>query len=53
MKYLIYIPFFLFVGLSFIIGGICWLWKFDSRHFKAGLQFLNKKVRFAQYMDRI
>ena len=52
MKYLLYIPFFLFIGLSFIIGGICYMWKFDSRHFATGCRMLNKKLRFAEYMDR-
>jgi len=32
------------VILSFIIGGICYLYRFNSRDFFTGLRFINKKV---------
>ena len=52
MKYLSYVPFFLFVVISFIIGAVCYLWGFDKDHFKAGLKYLNKRLKFAEFMDR-
>ena len=55
MKYLLYGPLFLFAGtfviVSFLIGAICYLWEFNTRHFKLGFKFLNSKTQFAKFMD--
>ena len=52
MKYLIYVPFFLFVLLSLLIGCICYLWKFDKKNFRTGVRFLNSRIRFVEFINR-
>ena len=45
MKHLVIIPVYsvLFI-LSFVIGGIMWLYSFDKKHLYMGTSFINSKV---------
>lgn len=53
MKYLLTIPLFLLVGVSFVIGAICYCWSFKKQHFKKGMQWLNKQFNFVNLLDKL
>lgn len=52
MKYLVFIPFLMFVGLSFIVGVLFWLWAFNKDQFRIGFSYLNERVKFSQFMEK-
>jgi len=53
MKHLVIIPVYvLLLVLSFVIGGICYLYSFNKEHFFVGTRFINKKiVKFANWYN--
>jgi hypothetical protein len=45
MKYIIYsIPLLIVVMLSFLLGGICYLWGFKKRHYRWGVSYINEET---------
>lgn len=52
MKYLVFIPFGIFLAVSYTIGALCFCWRFSKRDFKKGLTYINDKYDFVDYIDR-
>jgi hypothetical protein len=50
MKHVILMPIWatLFVS-SFILGGLCWLYKFSKNDFFSGVRAINTKTNFAKW----
>lgn len=45
MKYLIFFPpLLLLIIISFILGGICYLWGFKESHFRWGASYINEVI---------
>lgn len=45
MKYvLLLIPFMIMVVVSFLLGGVFYLWKFSYRDFRHGTSYINENV---------
>ncbi len=44
MKYLLYIPLLVLVLISFLIGGIAYLWRFSKSDFRKGTGVIEAKT---------
>ena len=50
MKHIVLFPtYILLTILSFLIGGLCYLWGFDKYHWYAGASLLERKLRFSHW----
>ena len=52
MKYILYIPYFTFIGICILIGGICFMWRFSRKDFENGVVYLDRKVKFTKFMSK-
>jgi hypothetical protein len=46
MKYLLFIPLLVLVLISFLIGGIAYLWRFSASDFRKGAGVIETKTGF-------
>jgi hypothetical protein len=52
MRHLLVFPvWLLLLLLSLLIGGIMYLWKFSSKHFRKGSSYLNKHINFMDWYE--
>lgn len=52
MRHILLFPVWLVLFLtSFIIGGVMYLWKFDSRRFRHGTSYLNTRIKFMDWYE--
>ena len=42
----------LFLGVSYIIGALCYLWKLSKKDFHKGFRYLDNKIEFGEFMEK-
>lgn len=53
MKYIIlFPPLLLLIIITFLSGGICYLWGFKEAHFRLGASYINEKL-FPGIIDKL